>query len=417
MAWPRDREILLSGRGTAPDLPFEAVLPLRDAVRHGGDQAVRDLALRFDGHAPDSLELPKEALLAAWEATPRPLQESLEASRDAIQAFHAAQRRPDMEWVSAAGARLGRRGVPVGRVGVYIPGGLASYPSTALMCVVPAKVAGVPEIIACTPPGPSGLPAAITLAALHLAGVDRVFRIGGAQAIFALAYGTQSVPAVHRIVGPGNAFVCAAKATVAGVCPIDAPAGPSEVLVVADGSCGPEAAAWDVLAQAEHDAKAWLAVASHDGAFLDEVEAHIRRRVAQEPRSGIIAGALSHALLVECPRDAFAEFIDAAAPEHLALQTSDARTLLGRVGNYGSAFLGPYSRVAFGDYASGTNHVLPTAGLARAWSGLSVDTFLRTPTHQEIPRETAHALAALAAPLADAEGLHAHAASMREAAA
>lgn len=410
--WPADRDAILAGRGRVPDLPFDAVRPIQEAVRARGDAALVELGLRFDGVAPKRLEIPRKDLRSAWERLDPNLQAGLVACREAIAAFHTAQMPRPLEWRSPAGVRLGRRNLPVASAGAYIPGGRAAYPSTALMCVVPAKVAGVASVVACTPPGPNGKPADITLAALHLAGADRVFAVGGAQAIFALAHGTKTIPAVERIVGPGNAYVAAAKALVAGVAPIDAPAGPSEILVLADASADAAMVAGELVAQAEHDPQAWCAVASPSVTLLDRIASEVARQAASTPRKAIVQKALANGWLIRCPRGSLAALADAVAAEHLSLQADAPRALLANISNYGSAFLGPHSRVAFGDYISGSNHVLPTAGLARAWGGLDVESFLRRATHQEIPRGALAALSA-AVPVAEAEGLFAHAATMR----
>ncbi|MEK6985855.1 MAG: histidinol dehydrogenase [Candidatus Thermoplasmatota archaeon] len=410
--WPADRAAILDGRGRIPDLPFDAVRPIQDAVRTGGDAAIRELSVRFDGFAPKQLEIPRKELQDAWKRLDPKLKAGLTACRDAIAAFHTAQMPKPMQWTSPAGVRLGRRNLPVASAGAYIPGGRASYPSTALMCIVPAKVAGVASVVACTPPGPTGKPADITLAALYLAGADRVFAVGGAQAIFAMAHGTETVPAVERIVGPGNAYVAAAKALVAGVAPIDAPAGPSEILVLADATADVGMVAGELVAQAEHDPQAWCAVASSNSAFLAAVAAEVERQAASTPRKEIVQKALANGWLIQCPAGSLAALADATAAEHLSLQVKAPRALFNKIHNYGSAFLGPHSRVAFGDYISGSNHVLPTAGLARSWGGLDVETFLRRATHQEVSRKALPALRK-ALPVAEAEGLFAHAATMR----
>jgi len=393
---------------------LEAVAPLARDVRARGDEALRAITKRFDGVDLARFEVPRADVEAALARVDPAFGAALEAAARNIRVFHEAQRRPDLEVEVAPGVRAGRRYVPLAKVGCYAPGGRAAYPSTVLMTVLPAKVAGVGEIVLATPPRADGAIPDATLAAAAVAGADRVFALGGAQAVFALAYGTASVPRVDKIVGPGNAYVAAAKALVAGEVAIDAPAGPSEVLVVADATADADAVAWDLLAQAEHDPAASAVLVATDAPLLARARTALERALATTPRAAIAREALAArgALLLARDLDEAVAFAEAFAPEHLSIQTAAPRAVLARLRTYGSAFLGPYSPVAFGDYASGPNHVLPTAGLARSFSGLSVDDFLRRPTHQEVDREGFRTLAPTVATLARAEGLHAHAASV-----
>lgn len=388
----------------------EAVTSIRDAVRTSGDAALRELTLRFDRVDAGAIRVAPEAIEAAWGRTPAPLQAALEEAASNIRTFHEHQLPKDEEVDVGEGVRAGRRIVPLARVGCYVPGGRAAYPSTVLMTVVPAKVAGVLEVVVATPPPVAD----VTLAAAKVAGADRVVAVGGAQAIFALAYGTESVPRVDKIVGPGNVYVTAAKALAATEVAVDAPAGPSEVFVVADGSTDPELAALDLVAQAEHDPNAACVLASPDAAFLAGVRAHVATQAASTPRGEIVRAALRArgALLHTTDLESACEAAEEYAPEHLVLAVAEPRMALGWVTTYGSAFLGPWSGVALGDYASGPNHVLPTSGLARGRAGLSVDDFVRKPTHQEVTGEGVRRLARTVETLAKAEGLDAHAESV-----
>jgi histidinol dehydrogenase len=311
-----------------------------------------------------------------------------------------------------------RRPDPLARVGVYAPGGRAAYPSSVLMGAVPARVAGVGEVCLCSPPGPTGRPSAVVLAAAALADVDRVFALGGAGAIAAMAHGTASVPAVDRIVGPGNAYVAEAKAQVATTVAIDSPAGPSELLVLADASAAPAVIAREMLAQAEHDPVAAVVLVTDDAPLLGQVRATLTALVDAEPRAAIIreAFAARGALVLAPTLDAAVAFSNTWAPEHLLLtvRTEREQATLDRLRNAGTIFVGGSASVAFGDYLSGANHVLPTGGAARAYSGLSTLDFVRWTTYQRISPTVAAGLADDVGRFADAEGLPAHAAAARQ---
>jgi histidinol dehydrogenase len=311
------------------------------------------------------------------------------------------------------GRELGRRFRPLERVGVYVPGGRATYPSSAIMGIVPAVVAGVEHVAVCTPPAKPLDP--VTLGAIHHAGADRVYQAGGAQAIAALAYGTETVNAVGKVVGPGNAWVTAAKAEVRGDVEIDFLAGPSEVLVLADGTADPDLVAADVLAQAEHDPNASVVAVTDDGSVAEAVCEALDRQVGERERQAVIREALdndaSGVFLARSMSEAVL-FAEEYAAEHLSIQADDDEALLDRIDSAGSVFLGPYSPVAAGDYAAGTNHVLPTGGGARTFGGLSVDTFLRSTTVQRLDRDALADIRGTVTTLAGAEGFEAHAESV-----
>ena len=387
-----------------------------DDVRRRGDEALLEYTRRFD--APhltrDELVLPPDAPARALEALPAPLREALERAAARIAAYHRRFVPGDVAWTDEAGNRLGRLVRPLDRVGIYVPGGRAAYPSTVLMTAIPARLVGVGEIVLATPPRPDGSIPAVVLAAAALAGVRRVVRAGGAQAVAALAYGTERVPAVDKIVGPGNAYVTAAKAAVAHRVGIDALAGPSEIVIVADDAADPRWVAADLLAQAEHDPLAVVGCLSPDGALLDAVAEELRRQLAATPRAAVAAAAVERGFLVATASLAEAvELANRLAPEHLSLQVRDPEAWLGRVRAAGAVFLGPFAPVAAGDYAAGTNHVLPTGGAARHQTALGPEAFVRCiPFFAGSPDGVA-AWAPAARTLAEAEGLPAHAASIR----
>ncbi len=408
--------LLVRGRAGDPDVARSVAADIAN-VRARRDAALIDLVRRYDGVSLDAIEVPRPARDAALAALDPAVRRALEEAAAAIRRFHAAQRPAPLVFDAAPGLTLGRRPDPLRRVGVYAPGGRAAYPSSVLMGVVPARVAGVEEVVVCSPPGPDGTPSPLVLAACAVAGADRLFALGGAGAVAAMALGTETVPRVDRIVGPGNAYVTEAKRQLTGDVGTDAPAGPSELLVVADGDAEPVTVALELLAQAEHDPDAAAVLVSTDAALAEEVAAELERRAPAEPRSAIVAASLATAgaLLVADDLDAALAFAERYAPEHLLLLVRSPRDALDRVRAAGTVFLGPTTSVAFGDYATGANHVLPTGGLARAWSGLSLDDYFRWTTWQEAAPAAAAELAGIVAPLADAEGLPAHAAAARRA--
>ena len=386
-------------------------------VRLRGDSALRELATRFDGVELDTLEVPRVRLRAALDSQDRDLRHAMERSANNIRRAHEAFLPTGAECETEPGVIVGRRPDPLSRIGVYAPGGRAAYPSSVLMGAVPARVAGVGEVIVCSPPETDGVPSNVILAAAELAEVDRVFSIGGAGAIAAMAYGTQTVPRVDRIVGPGNAYVAEAKLQVAGVVAIDSPAGPSELLVIADESCDPRAAAVEVLAQAEHDPRACVVVVATNERAAEEIGEAIASLLDDQPRREIVIEALADRggiLLADSLGDAIA-FSNEYAPEHLLMQVSNADAALPQIRNAGTVFLGANSSVAFGDYMTGANHVLPTGGLARSYSGLSVLDFFRWTTYQRVSATAATSLARDVAAFATAERLPGHALAARAA--
>jgi histidinol dehydrogenase len=403
-------------RGRAADPAVEtAVRAVLAEVRADGDAALRELALRFDRARVDELEVPRAAWDRALAALDPAVRAALEQAASSIGAFHAAQLPQLLEVEPTPGVRLGRRADPLRSVGVYAPGGRAAYPSSVLMGVVPAKVAGVAEVVVCSPPGANGQPPAEVLAACALAGADRLFAVGGAGAVAALAFGTESVPRVDKVVGPGNAYVMEAKRQLTGIVAIDSPAGPSEVLVLADDGADAMLVAAELLAQAEHDPDAAAVLVTTEASLCARVAAAAVRLLAAQPRAEIIRAALRArgALLTAVDMDEAIRFAAAFAPEHLLVMTRTPRALLPSLRAAGTIFLGAPSSVAFGDYITGANHVLPTAGLARAYSGLSTLDFVRWTTYQELTPAAAARLAAPTAVLAAAEGLPAHALAAR----
>ncbi len=384
-------------------------------VRARGDKAVLQYTKRFDRVSANSvseLELPRPMLEEARRSLDEPSREALGAAAGRIRAYHEKQKVASWQYIEADGTLLGQRVTALDRVGLYVPGGKASYPSSVLMNAIPAKVAGVAELIMVVPT-PGGERSALVLAAAAIAGVDRVFTIGGAQAIAALAYGTQTIPRVDKIVGPGNAYVAAAKRRVFGIVGIDMIAGPSEILVICDGATDPDWIAMDLFSQAEHDESAQAILLSPDAAFLDRVASSIARLLKTMPRARVIRASLANRGALIRTRD-LAEACDIAnriAPEHLELSLSDPDRWLSRIRHAGAIFLGPYSSEALGDYCAGPNHVLPTSRTARFSSPLGVYDFQKRSSLIGVSRAGARTLGRIAATLARGEGLAAHARS------
>lgn len=376
------------------------------AVRTRGDAAVREYTEELDGRSPGpdgSYELPRAAWRSRGEVAPD-VRRALEIAAERIRSFHEHQVERDVD-VLRDGIRLSLRVAPLARVGLYVPGGTARYPSSVLMTAIPAKVAGVREVVMVTP-GAS----AETLLAAEIAGVDRVFELGGAQAVAALAYGTQTVPRVDKIVGPGNAWVAAAKRTVFGQVDIDAVAGPSEVLILADESADPAWVAADLLAQAEHDREARAILVTTAHGLPARVEAELERQLATLPRADIARVALDRfgaAILVDSLDEAVA-IANRYAPEHLELDVADPHALVPHLCTAGAIFVGRWSAEAMGDYVSGANHVLPTGGAARYASPLGVYDFVRRTSIVEYDQAAAWADAPVIAALAAVEGLDGH---------
>lgn len=410
-----DRRLLLD-RGPADEEELRhEVEALVAEVRREGDAALLRMARELDGAELEALEVPRARWDEALENLAPPVRRALHRSARNLERFHRAQLPEDLEVEVEEGLRLGRRTVPLASVGVYAPGGRAAYPTSVLMGVVPARAVGVTEIAVTSPPGPDGLPPAEVLAACAVGGADRLFALGGAGAVAALAYGTRTVPPVDAVVGPGNRWVTEAKRQVAGQVRTDGPAGPSEVLVVADGPRDPQLLAGELVAQAEHDPEAAVALVTPDGALLGRVREALAEQVEASPRKGIVADALSfRGALLEAPDlEGALAFAEAYAPEHLLLATDDPRGDLEEVTTPGTVFLGEATSVAYGDYMTGANHVLPTGGRSRAFAGLSALDFVRSFTWQEADAEAAAALSADTAALADAEGLIGHAEAAR----
>jgi len=411
-----------SGRdpaGLLPRAPAEAVEAARVEVRRlvddvaaRGDAAVAEAAQRFDGvDAPPAAWRASADELAAAEAALDPdLRAALLDAIGRAHAFHQAQRPGDLVWSERPGVRLVQRFLPLRRAGVYVPGGLAAYPSSVVMNVVPAQAAGVEQVALATPPGPGGRGHPAILGAAALLGVDEVWLLGGAQAVAALARGTETVPAVDSVTGPGNLYVALAKREVAGRVRTDGFAGPTEVAVLADATADPLLVAVDLVAQAEHDPLAACLLVTDDADLWKAVEPLLAREVAAAAhRDRVEAAFAGQSAVVLCDdRAAMLEVAEAFAPEHLELLVADPGELAGRVRNAGAVFVGPWTPVALGDYAAGTNHVLPTAGTARFASGLSTLDFLRAVQVATFDRDALATAAPTVAALSRAEGLPAH---------
>jgi histidinol dehydrogenase len=385
------------------------------AIRSSGDAALIDYTARLDGWQPKdaaALELELNRLTVALDRIPRDQREALEAAAERIRAYAEHQRLASWEFVDSDGTLLGQKVTPLDRVGLYVPGGKAAYPSSVLMNAIPAKVAGVSELVMAVPT-PRGELNELVLAAAAIAGVDRAFVIGGAQAVAALAYGTETVPACDKIVGPGNIYVATAKRAVFGQVGIDMVAGPSEILILCDGETDPDWIAMDLFSQAEHDEDAQSLLVAWDADYLDQVAASIERLLPQMERSAIIAQALGTrgALILARDEDDAAAVANRIAPEHLELSVADPEALAEKIRHAGAIFLGRYTAEALGDYCAGPNHVLPTSRTARFSSPLGVYDFQKRSSLIRASAEGAAALAPTASALARGEGLTAHARS------
>lgn len=386
-------------------------------VKAGGDAAVRAYSRRFDTTAAHKLRVSAADIAAAVRATPAPLRAALRRARANIATFHKAGLPRPVVVDTMPGVSCTLQWRPLETVGLYIPGGTAPLFSTLLMQAVPACLARCRRIIACTPPGRDGKINAAVLAAAHLCGLDEIYAVGGAQAIGAMAYGTETIPKVDKIFGPGNAYVTLAKQLVAndpGGAAIDMPAGPSEVMVIADGAARPAWVAADLLAQAEHDTAAQAVLVTTSRAMADKVRAAVTLQIGDLPRRKIAAASLRNARIIVAPNIAAAlEITNRYAPEHLILHVARAERCLPRIAHAGSVFIGPYTPESAGDYASGTNHVLPTYGAARSHGGLSVQSFMKSMTSQTITAAGLARLGPTIIAMAEAEGLGAHAAAVR----
>ncbi len=392
----------------------EIVSDIISTVRKEGDAALFAYAEKFDRAKLTALEVTAEEIDAACARIDPYFLETLEMARDNIRAFHLLQKRENYEDAPRDGVITGMRFTPLRRAGLYVPGGTASYPSTVLMSAIPAKIAGVEEIIMVTPPAPDGSVRDELLAAAKVAGVDRVFRMGGAQAVAALAYGTESVPKVDKIVGPGNIFVASAKRQVYGIVDIDMIAGPSEILVIADGKSDPEFVAADLLSQAEHDKLASAVLITESEALANAVQSELERQLSLLPRQEIARASIEangKILLVDSLEEAV-ELSNLIAPEHLELVTDEPFKLLPLVRNAGSVFLGRSAPEALGDYLAGPNHTLPTSGTARFSSPLGVDDFVKKTSYLYYTPEALAFVGDRVADFAEREGLSAHARSV-----
>ena len=386
-----------------------------ERVRNDGDAALMALTEQFDGFRPDPLQVSPTELSQAWDQTPANLRDALELAHRRIQDFHQRQKPQDLDVKGVHGEQLGRRWRPVQAAGLYVPGGRASYPSTVLMNAVPAKAAGVERVVMVTPAGPDGCVNTTVLAAAHLAGVHEVYRIGGAQAIAALAFGTETVPKVDVISGPGNLYVTLAKKAVIGQVGIDSLAGPSEVLVIADHTAQVEQVAADLLAQAEHDPLAAAILLTTEPALAEALPAELERQLQGHPREAICRQSLGDwGLVVVCDNlETCAQLSDRFAPEHLELLVERPEALADRIINAGAIFIGAWSPEAVGDYLAGPNHTLPTCGTARFSGALCVETFMRHTSMIAFNKTALEATGGAVQQLAQSEGLHSHANSVR----
>lgn len=393
------------------------VADIIDDVRHRGDAALVEYSQRFDKVEADSmagLTIDQASLKAAYDSLSDDLRAALTAAANRVRAYHEKQKQGDWHYTEADGTLLGQKITPLDRVGIYVPGGLAAYPSSVLMNAIPAHVAGVEEIIMVSPVR-SGDEQALVLAAAYVAGVSKLFTIGGAQAVAALAFGTATVPAVDKIVGPGNAFVAAAKRRVFGVVGIDMVAGPSEILVICDGETDPDWIAMDLFSQAEHDEIAQAILLCPSAEYLDKVETSIQKLLPTMPRREIIEASLRNrgALILVNDLNEACAISNQIAPEHLEVSVREPQALLPLLKHAGAIFMGPYTSESLGDYCAGPNHVLPTSRTARFASPLGVYDFQKRSSLIQVSAEGAKTLGAIASRLADGEGLPAHAQSAR----
>lgn len=406
---------LLAFEETADEKLEATVAGILLDVRKRGDEAVLEYTRRFDRlqlSGASAMELPRDELRAAFDGLPAEQRSALEQAAQRITAYHQKQVQDSWSYIEADGTLLGQQVTPLDRVGLYVPGGKAAYPSSVLMNALPAKVAGVKELIMVVPT-PDGVKNQLVLAAAHLSGVDRVFTIGGAQAVAALAYGTATIPRVDKIVGPGNAYVASAKRRVFGACGIDMIAGPSEILVICDGLTDPDWVAMDLFSQAEHDELAQSILLSPDADFIAAVAQSADRLLEQMPRRDIIQTALENrgALIQVADLDEACAISNRIAPEHLELSVADPQALLPKLKHAGAIFMGRYTSESLGDYCAGPNHVLPTSGTARFSSPLGVYDFQKRSSLIQVSAQGAQKLGDIASVLAFGEGLQAHAQS------
>lgn len=388
----------------------EAVAGIISDVRKNGDKALMEYARRFDGYGGESLQVSEEEIDRASAVVDAKVAEAIERAAANIRAFHQAQMPQPVEVVTSPGVRCLQRAVPVEKVGLYIPGGRAPLFSTVLMLAIPASIAGCREVILCTPEnGKSGIAPEILFAA-RVCGIHKVFRVGGAQAIAAMAFRTESIPRVFKIFGPGNRYVTKAKQQVSRHTAIDMPAGPSEVMVLADSDAVPEFVAADMLSQAEHGPDSQAIAVCRDSRTAQATAREVERLSAMLPRQDSVKGSLSHSrIIVLDSLDDMIEFANLYAPEHLIISTRDAWGVAERITAAGSVFIGNHSPESAGDYASGTNHTLPTSGWATSFSGVNIDSFMHKITYQELTPEGLRGISDIITTMARAEGLDAHA--------
>jgi len=389
----------------------QIVSEIIETVRDGGDDAVKNYTKKFDGNLPEYYEVPREVINDALTEADQDFVNALLNAQENIADFHNRQKVQGFTNAKSNGVILGQRVRGLERVGLYVPGGTAAYPSSVLMNAIPAKIAGVKEIIMVTPPCKDGTPNKDILAAAAICGVDRVFLSGGAQAIAALAYGTEQIPKVDKIVGPGNIFVATAKKLLYGVVDIDMIAGPSEILVMADETANPKFVAADLMSQAEHDKLASAILITTDPALPDKVEAEVLRQLEYLERREIIEASLSNygAILIAQSTEQAVELANAIAPEHLEVEMKNPLEYIGRLDNAGSVFLGTYASEPLGDYYAGPNHVLPTSGTARFFSPLGVDSFIKRSSYTYYTEQALRDAKDDIVLIAEREGLTAHA--------
>jgi len=401
------KEELVIDRKVEWDKYIEIVKPIIEKVKNEGDKALIAFTEKFDGVKPKYLRVPEEEIDHAYDVVDDEIIDALEVARENIEKYHTITSVEREIKVDLGDIILGKKYVPLDSVGIYIPGGKASYPSTALMTGIPAKLAGVDRIVACTPPDKDGRIKPLTLVACDIAGIDEIYAVGGAQAIAAMAYGTETIKKVDKIVGPGNAYVTAAKLIVQKDVPIDMPAGPSEILIIADENANAEFIALDCIAQLEHDPMSIAIVLTTSRKLAEEVE-----KIANEIGSGINLNNLRIAVVGSI--DEALDLANKIAPEHLSLMFDKAEYYIDKIRHAGSVFIGEYSPVACGDYASGTNHVLPTSGYAKVFSGLSVETFMKHISYQILTKEGLRRIADAVIKLAEVEGFKYHAMSVKK---
>lgn len=394
---------------------LDTVSEILNNVKNKGDEALKSYTEKFDGVLIDDIKVNDDEIKEAYDSLDETLLIALKQAATNIEKFHKKQIPKDWEMEVNPGITAGQIVRAINSAGCYIPGGRAAYPSSILMTVIPAKIAGVDKVVCVTPPQKNGKILDAILVAADIAGADEIYKVGGAQAIGALAYGTESVPKVEKIVGPGNIFVTAAKKLVYGQVDIEFPAGPSEVLILADESAEPEFLATDILAQAEHDPNASCFLVTDSQDLAEKTNEYVLKLTETAPRREIIEESLSKSgkIIITATFDEAVYVTNEYAPEHLIISTKDDDETLKKIKNAGSIFLGTYSPVAAGDYGSGTNHVLPTGGGAKMYSGLSTESFIKKPTVQRITKEGLAELAKTSVPIAEYEGFFAHSDSFK----